>query len=320
MSILSMFLILLVAAFATIAFFTEPSDTEKRIQERLGALDRPAMQGEDDAASEIVKRVTFSRIGWLDRYLRQSKPALQLQLMLEQAKLPWTVGRFFFYSACMMLVGALVGNWWIPVGFVGWIPGLALGLAPLGWAMYQRAARFRRFNLLLPDAIDLIARALRAGHSLPSALVTVAEEIADPLGPEFQRCADEMNYGLPFRESMHNLFRRFPIQDLQFLVTAILIQRETGGNLPELLDKTAAVLRSRIQLQQKVRVHTAQGRMTGAILLALPFVAFVLLNLVRPGYTAPLFESEVGHKLIYATLVSMTLGALVIRKIIQVKY
>ena len=111
-------------------------------------------------------------------------------------------------------------------------------------------------------------------------------------GPEFQRCADEMNFGLPFRESMYNLFQRFPIPDLQFLITAILLQRETGGNLPELLDKTAAVLRARIQLQQKVRVHTAQGRMTGAVLIAMPFVAFVLLNLIRPGYTSPLFESR----------------------------
>jgi len=320
MSMISIFFIVLIAAFATIAYFTEPSEAEKRVQERLSTLGRPVMQGDDETPSAIVRQVTFSRIGWLDRYLRQSGPALQLQLWIEQAKLPWTVGRFVFYSACFMLVGAIVGNWWIPVGFVGWIIGLILGLCPLVYVGFQRNKRFNQFDLQLPDAIDLIARALRAGHSLPSALVTVAEEMAEPLGPEFQRCADEMNFGLPFRESMLNLFRRFPLPDLQFVITAILIQRETGGNLPELLDKTATVLRSRIQLQQKVRVHTAQGRMTGAVLIAMPFIAFILLNLVRPGYTAPLFESETGHKLIYATLGSMAIGTLVIRRIIQVKY
>ena len=158
--------------------------------------------------------------------------------MLEQAKVGWTVGRFFFYSACLMLVGAIIGNWWIPAGFVGWIPGLILGLAASMLDCVSAVAkRFAAFNVLLPDAIDLIARALRAGHSLPSALVTVAEEVADPLGPEFQHCADEMNFGLPFREAMYEMLQRFPLQDLHFLVSAILVQRETGGNLAELLDK-----------------------------------------------------------------------------------
>lgn len=320
MSIISIFLILLVAAFATIAYFTEPTDAEKKTQDRLNNLYRPIMQ-DDDIPAEIVKRrVTFSRIEWLDSALRHNKPALQLQLWLQQSKVPWTVGRFFFYSACLLAVGALIGNWWIPFGIVGWVPGLVLAFIPLGWVGYKRNTRFRQFNAQLPEAVDLIARALRAGQSLPGALMTVAEEIDDPLGPEFKVCGDEMSYGLPFREAMSNLLERFPVQELQFLVSAMLVQRETGGNLPELLDKTAAVLRSRIQLQQKVRVYTAQGRMTGAILLALPFFAFILTNVMRPGYTEPLFESEAGHKLIYFTLTSMALGTYFIRKIIQVKY
>jgi tight adherence protein B len=172
----------------------------------------------------------------------------------------------------------------------------------------------------LPDAIDLISRALRAGHALPATLVLVADEMADPLGTEFRRTADELNYGLPFREALLNLNRRFPVRDLQFMVSAILVQKETGGNLAELLDKTASVLRSRLQLQQKVKVHTAQGRMTGAILFALPFLCFLLLNVVKPGYGDPLFENEVGRKMIYGTLVSMTIGAFVIRRIVRVKY
>jgi tight adherence protein B len=318
MSMITVFLILLVFVFATLVFFLEPSETDKRIQERLSRLDRRLM--EEGEETEIVRRVTFSKIAWIDQFLRETKSALHLQLLLDQAKVRWTVGRFFFYSLCCMLVGAIVGNWWIPVGFVGWIPGLLLGLTPFAWVLYRRSDRFRRFNLQLPDAVDLIARSLRAGHSLPSALVNVAEEVADPLGPEFQQCADEMTFGLPFREALLNLFRRFPLQDLQFLVAAILVQKETGGNLAELLDKTAAVLRSRIQLQQKVKVYTAQGRMTGIILVALPFVCFILLNVVRPGYTSPLFETETGRKMVYGTLASMALGAIVIKRIIQIKY
>ena len=318
MSIITLFLILLVAVFATLAYFTEPSETDKRIFRRLGDLDQVGKSEEQQA--EIVRRLTFSRIAWLDRFLRGNKIALRLQLILEQSKVPWTVGRFVFYSACTMLVGAVIGNWWISGSLAGWIPGLALGAVPLVVVLYKRSVRFRKFNVLLPDAVDLIARALRAGHSLPSALVNVAEEIPDPVGPEFRQAADEMSYGLPFREAMMHLFQRFPLQDLQFLISAILLQRETGGNLAELLDKTAAVLRSRITLQQKVRVHTAQGRLTGAILIAIPFVAFLLTNLVRPGYTRPLFETEIGRKMIWVTLASMTIGILLIRRIIRVKY
>ena len=318
MSMFTVFLILLVAVFATIAYFTEPSETDKRTFERLGALDRRL--GDDVEQTEIVRRVTFSRIEWIDHYLRNNTSALRLQLVLEQAKLSWTVGRFVFFTACMVLVGAFIGNIWISPGITGWVLGLASGLTPLLFVLYKRAVRFRRFNALLPDAVDLIARSLRAGHSLPSALLTVAEEIDDPLGPEFRRCAEEMSFGLPFRESLMHLFRRFPIQDLQFLVSAILLQKETGGNLAELLDKTAAVLRGRMRLQQKVKVHTAQGRMTGAILLLLPFVAFILMNLVSPGWTRPLFETKGGQHMIYYMLGSMALGTYVVRRIVRVEY
>jgi tight adherence protein B len=318
MSMVTIFLILLVAVFATVAYFTEPSEDHKRIRQRLSGLDRYLTH--EDGQEGIVRRVTFSSIPSLDRFLRRNKFAPQLQLMLEQAKLPWTVGRFFVYSAGMVVMGATLGNWSIPLGFIGWIPGLAAGLLPFLWVLYKRSARFRRFNLQLPDAIELIARALRAGHALPSALVTVADEMTDPLGPEFRRTADELNFGLPFREALLNFTQRFPLPDLQFLVSAILVQKETGGNLAELLDKTAAVLRSRIQLKQKVRVYTAQGRMTGAILLALPVICFIILSVIKPGYGDPLLESEIGRKMIYGTIVSMTIGFFVIRRIVQVKY
>ena len=318
MSIITAVLIILVAVFATIAYFTEPSDADKRIRARLSELDGRTSDGEGE--DEIAKRVTFSRIAVIDRLHRNHAIARNLQRMLDQAKLPWTVGRFFFYSAVMVVAGAIAGSVWISAGFTGWIPGLALGAVPFLIILNKRAARFRRFNMLPPDATDLIARGLRAGHSLPGALIMVADEMADPLGPEFRRTSDELNYGMPFREALLNLGRRFPLQDLQFLVSAILLQKETGGNLAELLDKTAALLRSRIQLQQKVRVHTAQGKLTGGILVALPFICFAGLSVIRPGYGQLLFDNEIGRKLVYGTLASITIGIVLIRRIIQVKY
>ena len=318
MPMITLSLLILVAVFATVAYLTEPSEADKRIHRRLGELDQRTLRGNRE--DQIVRQVTFSRIASLDRLLRNHPLARKLQLMVDQAKLRWTVGRFFVYSSVMVVVGAIFGNIWISPGVAGWIPGLALGVVPFLFVLKKRRVRFRRFNLLLPDATELIARALRAGHSLPSALITVADEMADPLGPEFRRTADELSYGLPFREALLNLSQRFPLQDLQFLVSAILMQKETGGNLAELLDKTAALLRSRIHLQQKVRVYTAQGKMTGGILVALPFVCFLGLSLIRPGYGSLLLDNELGRKLVYGTLVSMGIGVLVIRRIIQVKY
>ncbi len=317
MVMITIFLILLVAVFATVAYVTEPTEGDKRTRERLASLDR--RPGLDDRKDDIVKQVTFSSVPSIDRFLRTNQIAIRLQLMLDQAKLPWTVGRFCFFSAVLIVIGATLGNWWIPAGVFAWIPGIMLGAIPLVWVLYRRAARFRRFNLMLPDAIDLMSRALRAGHALPSALAMVAEETSEPLGPEFRRTADELNYGLPFREALLNLERRFPVRDLRFLVTAILVQKESGGNLVALLDKSAAVLRARIHLTQKVRIFTAQGRLTGVILMALPFICFIALNLVSPGYTKPLFENEMGRKMVYGMVASLAVGLFMIRRIIRIK-
>jgi tight adherence protein B len=314
MSLITIFVILLAVGFATLAYFGEPSEADKRTRERLTALSRRVNEQHEE---DILKEVTFSRIAVVDRLLRHSRAARKLELTLEQAKVPWTVGRLFFYSVVLMALGGTIGNWWVRVGLFGWLPGMALGVLPLVWVLYKRSVRLRRMNLMLPDAISLMGRALRAGYSLPSSLVMVADEMSDPLGPEFRRTSDELNFGLPFQEALSNLGRRISVTDFGFLMTAILVQKETGGNLIELFDKMAAVLRSRIQFERKVRVHTAQGRLSGAMLVAIPFVLFVVLNLLNPGYSAPMFESETGRKIIYGTLVSMGVGVLVIRRIIK---
>jgi tight adherence protein B len=316
MSVIGVFVILLVAVFAIIAYFGEPSEADKRTRERLAALGRPS---NEELQEGIVREVLFSRIALVDRLLRNNRIALKLRLMLGQANLSWTVGRFFLYSALMTITGGILGSWWIHLPVFGWLTGLLLGLLPLGWVMYKRSARVHKLNMMLPEAVALISRGLRAGYALPNSFVMVAEEMDDPLGPEFRRTADELNYGLPFREALSNLADRWPVQDLKFLVTAMLIQKETGGNLVELLDKIAAVLRARIQFAQKVRVHTAQGRLSGAILVAMPFALFFILNLIRPGYSDPLFDSEGGRKAVYIALFGMGIGILTIRKIVNIR-
>jgi tight adherence protein B len=316
--ILSVFFIVLLVAFAAIAFFTEPSRTDKLIHSRLISLDKKSSSDVEDEAG-IVKEITFSTIPAFDRFLRQNRFAIGLQLLIEQADLDWTVGRFVFATLIAISLGAVLGNAFIAPGIVGWAPGLVLGIAPYIFLRQKRKLRFRRFSTLLPSAIDLISRSMRAGQSLPAALDLVAAEVRAPVGPEFRRACDEQSFGLPFRESMVNLSRRIQVPDLQFLITAILVQKETGGNLAQILDKTSHVIRERIRVEGQTRVKTAQGRFTGWLLCGLPFGIFLIMNVLNPGYEAILLEEPFGRKAVGFGMVLMTFGMLVIRRIVTIK-
>lgn len=318
MATLSIFLIVLIAAFAAIFFFTEPSRSDKLIYSRLVSLDRKSVTSVEDEAG-ILKEVTFSTVPAVDKFLRQNRVAIGLQLLIAQADLDWTVGRFIFATLTAVFVGAALGNWWIAPGVVGWAPGIVLGAVPYVVLLQKRKLRLRRFAALLPEAIDLMSRSLRAGQALPAALELVAAEMADPLGSEFRRATDEQNYGLPFREAMMNLSRRMPIPDLQFVITAILVQKETGGNLAQILDKASFVIRERIRVEGQARIRSAQGRLTGWILCALPFVTFIVMNVMNPGYGKILFEDPFGQKMVIAALILMVLGIIAIRRIVIIK-
>jgi tight adherence protein B len=201
--------------------------------------------------------------------------------------------------------------------------GVILGLVAANWPyvfmLIKRKARMNRFAVILPDAIDLMARALRAGHALTAAIEMVAREIPNPVGAEFRRVFEEQNFGLPIREALLNLAKRIPVADLQFLVTAMLVQRESGGNLAEVLDKANAVIRERSRLLGQLRIYTAQGRMTGWILGLLPFIVFTMMNFLNPGYASTLIDDSLGRKAILLGLGLMTIGAWTIRKIVDIK-
>ena len=319
MAIVSMFFIVLFAAFAAVAFFTEPSKTDKLIHSRLVSLDRKVVSSSSDEEG-IVKQITFSTIPAFDRFLRNNRIAIGLQLLIEQSELHWTVGRMVFGTLLMISLGAILGNWWIAPGLIGWAPGLALGAAPYLFLLQRRKSRLRRFSEQLPAAIDLMSRGLRAGQALPAAIETVAQEAEDPVRSEFRRATDEQSFGLPFREAMVNLGRRVPVPDLQFLVTAILVQKETGGNLAQILDKTSHVIRERVRVAGEMRIRTAQGRVTGWILVAMPFVMFIGMNFVNPGYGRVLFQNPIGQEFVTVAGVLMVLGIVSIRRIVNVKF
>ena len=190
MTLISIFLIILITTFAVVAFFTEPSKTDKLIHSRLVSLDRKRVSSGDDEPG-IVREVRLSTIPAFDKFLRSNRFAIGLQLLIEQCDVQWTVGRVVFSTLLIICLGASLGNWWIGPGLLGWAPGLALGAAPYLFLLQKRKLRLRRFSELLPEAIDLMSRGMRAGQALPATVETVAQESDDPLRSEFRRAADE---------------------------------------------------------------------------------------------------------------------------------
>jgi tight adherence protein B len=195
--------------------------------------------------------------------------------------------------------------------------GLVVGGAPFAFVLFKRSKRFAKFEKEMPDALDLMVSALRVGHSLNSALSLVAKETPDPVCTEFRICYDEQNYGLELRTAMDNLVTRMPLQDLKIVTTAILIQKESGGNLAEVLEKTGQVIRERFRLKRQIMTHTAQGRLTGLILTCLPIVLGFLLYMVNPKTMSLLWTREIGIKLLYVSATMTFVGGLIIRKIVN---
>ncbi|HWR35687.1 MAG TPA: type II secretion system F family protein [Clostridia bacterium] len=318
MLIVILFLVISVLTFVAVWFVTRPSKSEVALQERLLNVVRNPLDASIDS-DDILKRESYSDLPLADLILSRLAITESLQQLIKQANSNWTVGRVIFGSLLLLAAGSWIAGLWLHNFPVGAVVGLVLSSVPYLTLRMKRGARLRRFNSLLPEAIDLMSRALRAGHAVTAAIEMVAKEISDPVGTEFRRAFEEQNFGLPLREALLNLAKRVPIDDVKFLVTAILVQKETGGNLAEVLDKTAAVLRERMRLLGQLRIHTAQGRLTGWILGLLPFIVFGLLNFINPGYARILLEDPLGQKLVWAGLVLMAFGIWVIRKIVDIK-
>jgi tight adherence protein B len=205
------------------------------------------------------------------------------------------------------------------LGLVCVVPALAAGALPYIYVVKKRARRFRQFQQRLPEALDLMVSALRAGHSMVGALGTAAKESPEPIGREFRLCFEEQNFGIDLRTAVENLVERVPLQDVRMITTAMLINKESGGNLAEVLEKTGNVIRERFRLQQQIRVHTAQGRLTGWVLSLLPVILGTIIYLENPNYMSVLFTNPVGRKAIMIAATMNVLGLLVIRKIVNVR-
>jgi tight adherence protein B len=298
-------------------FMTKPTREETELQNRLSRIDRPAVAS--GVNSDILKHEVFSELPVFNAILRRIKLSTDLSVLIKQANSTWTVGFLLAGALVLFVVGSVLCYAWLRLVPIALLAGLVASTTPYIYLIVKRKARLHRFAMILPEAIDLMARALRAGHAVTAAIEMVAREIQDPVGTEFRRVFEEQNFGLPLREALLNLAARVPVADLQFLVTAMLVQKETGGNLAEVLDKAGTVIRERSRLLGQLKIYTAQGKMTGWILGFLPFIVFAVMNVLDPRYARTLIEDPIGRKAIYLGLGLMAAGVWSIRKIVDIK-
>jgi len=315
MSIL-LFILLLVVTFGVMLYFLRPTTTETAVQQHLEHIEESrAVEGD---GTTILRREALSTAPWLDGLIRELPGSVELARLIRQAGQTWQVSSVLLCSLVVMVGVAWIASTTMP-SFLSMIFGILAGFSPYVYLYIRRELRFRRCDALLPDAVDLMARGLRAGHAVPAVLEMVGREIGEPLAGEFRILHEEQNLGLPLRDAMLNLVDRVPRDDMRFLATAVLLQKETGGNLALILDKTAALARERARLYGQLRIYTAQGRITGWILCMAPFIMFALMSFVNWKYERILFTNPLGLKIIYVGLGMMLLGILVIRKIIDIK-
>jgi tight adherence protein B len=317
MMLVFLFVVLLILTFAVLLYFLKPTSMEKAVAEQLASIEGPDRPLADPTT--ILKDEAVDSSPLVDDLVRLIPWSSAASRLIKQSGTGWRIGSVIMFSfGAALVVGwlawAITSQTAVTLGL-----GLAAGLVPYVCLYIFRETRFRKFDALLPEAVDLMSRGLRAGHSIASVMEMVGNEIADPVGAEFRSLHKEQSLGLPVREAMLNLVERIPIDDLRFLATAILLQKESGGNLVQILDKTSAVLRERARLRGQLRIYTAQGRITGWILCAAPFLMFGLISITNHKYEATLFTDPFGLKLVYVGLGLMVLGVLVIRKIIDVK-
>ena len=311
------FAIFVISALLMVASKGDSSKyTERTLSVLRAALSTTKLAATDQAV-DLHKEELLSAVPWLNRWLLKLELAPRLRTLLYQADIKWTAGGLIMMSAACFLIPAYLIYLRTGAILLSLLLGALLAAAPFVYVINKRNQRFNKFEQELPETLDLMVSALRAGHSLVSALNLAANESPDPIGQEFRITFDEQNYGLELKTAMSNLAERVPLQDLKIVITAILIQKESGGNLAEVFDKTAYVIRERFRLKRQVRVHTAQGRLTGWILSLLPVVLGVMLYMINPESMSLLWTRPIGVKLLYLSAAMTTTGALIIRKIVN---
>ena len=291
---------------------------KRRLEARLQELSTPP-DAKEEAKGGLLKIGPEGPLPGLDRVIGGTTRGSALGRWVEQSGTNASISGVILIALGISLVCGIIGamasgSWW------GWMLGGAVGFGmPFIVLNVKRTRRMRAFEEQFPEGLDLISRALKAGHAFATGLKMVADEMPEPVGPEFRKTFDEQNFGLPMKDALENLTHRMPLLDVRFFSTAVLIQRETGGNLAEILENLAHVVRERFKILRQVRVYTAHGRFTGYVLLALPAVLCVALSFINPDHMNLLFKHHIGQMLLVVAIVMQLIGYIWIKQVIKIE-
>ncbi|HEY6372417.1 MAG TPA: type II secretion system F family protein [Candidatus Sulfotelmatobacter sp.] len=315
---LLVFVVVALVAFGMGSILDQRDARARLIKERLSNERKaPELAPEEELA--LLRDEQLSQIPALDNLLRRSTRVGEIQEMLAQAGMATRAGNFLGISALAGVVATFLAYGLSKRMEVAWVAMLFGFVLPYAYASYRRNKRFEKFEELFPEAIDTLARAVRAGHAFTTALEMITDEVAEPVSGEFRQLFEEQKFGMPVRDALLNLTERMPLVDVKFFVTAVMLQRETGGNLAEILDNLSYVIRERFKIQRQVRVYTAQGRLTMALLMGMPPIIVCVMLLLNPAFIRPLFSDPIGHTLLVTGITLQTIGYFVIRKIIRIQ-
>ncbi|WP_047491793.1 type II secretion system F family protein [Terriglobus sp. TAA 43] len=310
------FILLTSIIFGAVVYGTKPSrvatEAEVRLQ-TLVVLTKPSQAKTPQASLE--KKIPSSYF-WLEKRLEGTRVLRYIRVLLLQSRSDWSPGGVILSVLGLLvmlplLTGLATGN---PILMVA---AFVCSFAPVLWLRTKRQRRIKDFETALPQALEMFARSLRAGHAIPVAIGVLAEEAPLAVRQDFAEAHRDQNYGLPIRDAFTAMLERVPSRDLRIFITGLLIQKDTGGNLPDVMDRIVAVIRDRVRIQGEVRTHTAQGRLTGWILCLLPIALLLVINVMSPGYSRVLFHDPMGRKLLYTGAVLLCLGIITIRQIIR---
>jgi len=297
------------------AVATVRNPDRRRIRRRLKALPNGAYE----ASPDILRKRTLSEVPWLNRILLRIPSLQSLDRLLQQADIKYPLGFVILLTLLLPATGYFITSLVTRSQVVVWTVVILLGACPLFYVYWKKMRRMQKLQRQLPDALDLIARALRAGHAFSSGLKLAAEEFDDPLGPEFENVVYEINFGVSVADALKNLAGRVECPDIKYFVISVIIQRETGGNLAEIMESIAHIIRERFRFQGRVEILAAEGKFSALVLILVPILVFVGIYLTSPQYLKALLEDPSGKYVAGISIVMMILGVLFMRKMVEIK-